>query len=328
MTFKAPHLKSVFLFFMLIFSISMTAQTILNIPVVSGRDDAEERVSDGNISRNSSDLELYNDTSDQEIGIRFRNISVPSGAIITNAYIQFTVDETDEDGAIIIGIAGEAIDNSPQFTNTNFNISNRTKTTTKIETWSPTSWISIGASGAAQRTPDIKSIVQEIVNRGGWVSNNSMSFIFYKPASVSSTSANRTAESYNGSSGQAPVLHIEYIIVPANEIDIVGNGISIPNNNTTISTTDDTDFGNTTTGVFVDHTFTIQNTGTLPLNLSGSPIVSISGDASFSIISQPSSSTIAPGGNLSFTVRYNPAVTGLHTATVPVAQDIKKRVKS
>jgi hypothetical protein len=45
----------------------------------------------GTVDLLSSDLELVNDCYDQVIGIRFTNVSVPQGATISNASIQFTV---------------------------------------------------------------------------------------------------------------------------------------------------------------------------------------------------------------------------------------------
>jgi hypothetical protein len=61
----------------------------------------------------------------------------------------------------------------------------------------------VGEAGLDQRTPDITSVVQEIVNRLGWVSGNSLAII------VSGTGA-RTAESFEGDSAGAPLLHVEY----------------------------------------------------------------------------------------------------------------------
>jgi hypothetical protein len=50
---------------------------------------------------------------------------------------------------------------------------------------------------------DIKTIVQEIVNRPGWSSGNSLAFII-------TGTGTRTAESYEGNFGAAPLLHVEY----------------------------------------------------------------------------------------------------------------------
>ncbi len=172
--------------------------------VATGNDDAEEG-EDGSMYLTSSDLELvydsYNSQGNQEVGIRFTNVAVPSGATITNAYIQFTVDETKNDSGVKT-IRGEDVDDAPGFSSSDFNISNRTTTSASVN-WDPVSWTSTGASGADQRTPDLTSIVQEIVNRGGWSSGNDMVYIL-------SGSGRRVAESYNGSSASAPLLHIEY----------------------------------------------------------------------------------------------------------------------
>ncbi len=57
------------------------------------------------------------------------------------------------------------------------------------------------------QTSDISSIVQEIVDRGGWASGNSMVLIV-------EGSGKRVAEAYDGESANAPLLVIEYIPRP------------------------------------------------------------------------------------------------------------------
>jgi len=63
------------------------------------------------------------------------------------------------------------------------------------------------------------------------------------------------------------------------EIDVSGNSISIFDGDTSPSVTDDTYFGSAdiVTGT-VDHTFTVSNSGNISLNLTGSPLVQISGN--------------------------------------------------
>ncbi len=177
---------------------------IVEVGVRSGNDDAEE-AEDGDMYLNSSDLELvydsYNSAGNQKVGIRFTNLRIPSGATIEEAYIQFTTDETNS-GSTRLTIAGQATGNAGTFTSSRRNISDRPRTSAKVA-WSPSAWNSVGASGSTQRTPDIKSIVQEIVNRSSWRSNNAMAFII-------SGSGERTAESYNGSSSRAPLLYVKY----------------------------------------------------------------------------------------------------------------------
>jgi hypothetical protein len=107
------------------------------------------------------------------------------------------------------------------------------------------------------------------------------------------------------------------------DINVKGHSVSISDGDTTPSVTDDTDFGSTlmTTGV-VDHTFTIENTGTANLNLSGTPKVGISGvnAADFSVTSDPTS-PVSASGSTSFNVRFNPKGAGLRSATIRIANN-------
>ncbi len=152
----------------------------------------------------SSDIELVYDTAttgNQYVGMRFNNINVPKGKTITNAYIQFTVDETGS-GATNLTIKGQAADNPGTFTSTTYNVSSRATTTASVA-WNPVAWNTVGAAGVDQRTPDLKSIVQETVNRTGWTQNNSMVFI------VTGT-GKRTATAYEVSATKAPLLVVTY----------------------------------------------------------------------------------------------------------------------
>lgn len=145
--------------------------------VIVVRDDyAEENNSDNSINLGSTDLELVDDGGvNQTVGVRFSNIDVDQGVTIPSAFLQFETDETDTD-TVTITIRGELATNSAAFTGTASNVSSRTTTTASV-TWTPDSWSLIGENSDAQRTPDVSSIVQEIVNQGGWVNGNSITFI-------------------------------------------------------------------------------------------------------------------------------------------------------
>ena len=171
---------------------------MLDIPVVASADDAEESAT-GSVSKTSSDLELVNDGSDQTVGVRFASVPIPPGATISNAYVQFETDEVST-GAVSLLVQGQAADKPATFSSTAFNISSRPRTTASVA-WVPPPWPTIQVHGPDQRTPDITSIVQEIVARPGWVSGNSMVVI------VTGT-GKRTAEAFDGAF--APILHIVY----------------------------------------------------------------------------------------------------------------------
>jgi hypothetical protein len=91
--------------------------------VSTGSDDAEESAT-ATMSLSSSDLELTNDGNNQKVGIRFNNITIPRGATITRAYVQFEADETQSD-ATNLTIQAEANDNPLTYTTTANNISSR-----------------------------------------------------------------------------------------------------------------------------------------------------------------------------------------------------------
>jgi hypothetical protein len=110
--------------------------------------------------------------------------------------------------------------------------------------------------------------------------------------------------------------------VPGPQINLRANGKLIVFGDTSPSTPDGTDFGSLATGNTLDHTFTIQNSGSAPLQLTGTPTVAITGpQAGDFLVTSPPTSPVPPGGSTSFTVRFAPLATGLRFATVAVAND-------
>lgn len=106
------------------------------------------------------------------------------------------------------------------------------------------------------------------------------------------------------------------------EIDLTGNGQSIPNNDSTPSTSDGTDFGS----VDVDNdtltrTFTIQNSGTGSLSLIGVPKVQIAGSSDFTVVTQPVSPLAASGGTTTFQIKFDPSSAGPRAATVIISNN-------
>jgi hypothetical protein len=177
-----------------------TASTQAVFPVVSGADDVEE-YPDGELYVDSSDLELVEEFGESQTGLRFAGVTVPPGATIESAYIQFTVDEySTAPTALSIG-AVDAVDADPF-------VGSGAVTSAPVlgETvaWAPAAWQAPGLAGAAQATPDLGPLVGAIVARPGWASGNALAFVI-------SGSGTRVAESYDASPLAAPVLVIEYI---------------------------------------------------------------------------------------------------------------------
>lgn len=106
-------------------------------------------------------------------GLRFRNIAIPQGAIIDSAFVQVWSHEgkSAEDVARIT-ITGEATDDAQTFTEDAL-ITDRPRTTASLVWEVAEEWELWGK----YQTPDLKFILQEIVDRNGWQAGNSLALI-------------------------------------------------------------------------------------------------------------------------------------------------------
>ena len=162
-------------------------------------DTAEENVSDGTMYLDSSDLELMSDhVEEQVVALRFGPVNIPQGAKIFSASVELVIDEvkTEADDPITIAIYAEATDNAPAITEAPFALSSRAPTeASRIRQPPSTSaaaegdwslcwevnhcgtsiWNSVGAT---VETPNIAGILQEVVDRPGWVEGNSLMILF------------------------------------------------------------------------------------------------------------------------------------------------------
>lgn len=123
-------------------------------------------------------------------------------------------------------------------------------------------------------------------------------------------------------SGQSAVYL--YKLVSGPEINLQGNGNNILSGATTTSLTNNTDFGdqNISSGSVVK-TFTIQNTGGAALNLTGTPLVLISGAnaSDFTVTQIPSTPVAATSGTTTFQITFDPTTVGVKNATVSIANN-------
>ncbi|MDH5325354.1 MAG: PilC/PilY family type IV pilus protein [Gammaproteobacteria bacterium] len=137
----------------------------------------------------------------QTMGLRFQNIGIPQGATITSAVVEFTVAQSNTTPYTSdLTIAGFNTGDAPTFSAAANDITARTLTTNTVA-WQPGTW----TNPDVVQTPDLKTVVQEIVNRSDWCGNNSMGF------SIAGTdTVNRIAHSYDGNPQFAPVLKVTY----------------------------------------------------------------------------------------------------------------------
>ena len=123
-----------------------------------------------------------------------------------------------------------------------------------------------------------------------------------------------------GAASSAHDITIWYNVAP--EIRVLGNGdagngIEISNGDDTPTTDDGTDFGAVIVGTTLTHTFTISNSGTSDLTLSGSPAITLSDSTHFTLI-QPLSTSLTASEATTFTLTFAPQSVGSFTTTVSI----------
>lgn len=169
----------------------------LTYQVSSQKNNAEEK----NDGYQSTGSELtFKSTANKYIGMRFRRISIPKDAVITNAYINFTAYQNGTGGGASFTIYGSDEADPGSFGNyPRYKLRDKSKT-------AGVTWSNIPAwyKNNVYQTPALTSIVQHLVNRADWELGNDMMFI------VSNISGVRGAYTFNGKPSGAPTLVIEY----------------------------------------------------------------------------------------------------------------------
>jgi hypothetical protein len=302
------------------------APEILDLQISTGTDDAEER-SSGSVSLSSSDLEMTFDRNEQMVGLRFTGVSIDPGAVITNAWVQFTVDEVST-GATDLVLVGDASNNAAVFSSTKSNLRSRPRTASQVN-WSPADWTTVGAAGAAQRTPDLAGIIYEIVSQPDWSRGNALALLI-------SGSGKRVAESANGKLAAAPILHIEYLyggnrppaveagadstlLLPANTVNLNGSvgDDGLPESGSLTSQW--THVGGTGTGqvAFADRN-AADTTATIGASV-GTYVLRLTGDDGESSAYDEMIVSVSVGGTILSISQTNYFDTGFANSTSPLA---------
>jgi hypothetical protein len=145
-------------------------------------------------------------------GLRFLNVTIPQGATITAAYL--TVTAWDAGGGNLAAqwyskIRGQAADNAAIFS-TLADFDARDWVVATPVAWSGnTAW----TDDIEYQSPEIKTLIQAIVNRAGWTSGNALALSWDDFDNQSAHSLNRRCVwEYDGSTTKAVKLHIEYTV--------------------------------------------------------------------------------------------------------------------
>jgi hypothetical protein len=195
-------------------------QQQVSFQIKQGTDDAEEHLDsdqNGRIDLTSSDLELGCERGDgtrkQMVGLRFTDVAIPQGRVITNAYIQFELDKHDKTiDPFDVYIWAEDTDSAETFNATAYSITSRPKLIDSVNWTIPAGeFITIDER---YNTSDITSLVQQLVDRAAWNSGSAMAF-FIKGEGL------RETESFNGEAEAAPTLFITYEMTAQDSTDMV-----------------------------------------------------------------------------------------------------------
>jgi hypothetical protein len=151
--------------------------------VAASADDASEvvgGVSDGVVSLTGTVIGFQ---SDRFGGFRFI-LGVPHGTRVLRAYIQFTSSATPVGSgatACAVTMWCQSADDAAAFTTATKNVTDRLKTGQSVSWNLPSStgtdaWL-IGDRGLNQRTPDLRHVIQEVLDRTGWAAGNGLVFV-------------------------------------------------------------------------------------------------------------------------------------------------------
>lgn len=142
----------------------------------------------------------------QVIGLRFNNVTIPQGATINYAQLRlFSFYETST-STILVRVYGEAADDAAAFSSGS-DVTGRTTTTAYVD-WdvgADQNW----AANLWNGTPDLKSIISEIVGRAGWTSGNDI-VLLLKDNGGTGTFDGHDVETYDRGASSAARIDIIY----------------------------------------------------------------------------------------------------------------------
>jgi hypothetical protein len=141
----------------------------------------------------------FDDLTSQMVGLRFTDLDIPRNARILSACVEFAPRERTA-RASTLTIHARAVDDAPPIAGTGDDAGLKPLTVAGVE-WSRWARTSAVSAGHGERTPDLSSMFQEIVDRPGWRPGNAVVLVFSRAGE---------GEAFEGGRTEAPLLHIDY----------------------------------------------------------------------------------------------------------------------
>lgn len=137
---------------------------------------------------------------------RFIGVDIPQGATIVSAKITLTAN-ANQSGTTVNGILSAIDADNPSAPTTYAALETATRTTASV------AWDDIAAwtTNTAYDSPDITTIIQEIVDRPGWSSGNALIVYLEDNSSSAVEGAYRRAYTYDNSPAKAAKLYVSWV---------------------------------------------------------------------------------------------------------------------
>ena len=198
-------MKYALLYLAIVLVCSANGQIVFEQTISKSINDAEQDVATMNLT-NGTLAFGYKDNRVRYTGLRFTDVTIPKGSEILTTHVQFRAGSNSDSENLSFIIHGDDTTDALPFTYEENNITDRIITSSSVA-WAPGPWVDL-ESGENQKTPDLSTIIQEIIDTDGWESGNAIVLIF---EGSSFTSGYVDALSYDeiGLTG-APRLRITY----------------------------------------------------------------------------------------------------------------------
>ena len=175
------------------------------LDIAAGGDDGVE-VSSGEVGVAGETLGVHA-TYYPYVGLLFRGVAIPAGAVVTAAHVNLYVTNTVSDSPALT-IRGQF--NPANFATTNYNLSSRTKTAAGV------SWVASNIGTGIKASPDISAVLNEIVGTAGWASGDDLALFLID----NGTGGNVQFAPYENDTYPPPQLVVEWTLYPSTDVAI------------------------------------------------------------------------------------------------------------
>ena len=177
-------------------------RSTVNLQVGAGLDDAHEDDDNTDFDATGDTVEARGNTlqgSRRNAGWRFTSVAITQADTIDAATMVIFATSTGFDDANV-DIFGNDVDNAANFSD-EADVTDRTLTAASV------AWVADSLGFGTETSPEIKTVIQEIINRGSWASGNALVTMFRGKSDVDKF---LTMRSYEGFASQAAKLDIDF----------------------------------------------------------------------------------------------------------------------